>query len=146
MKIVLIYVNAKNSIHDEIIDEYKKRLSRYVDFEEVRLDHGDIKTEGVNILSKIKTGDYVVLLDEIGGQVNSVDFAEFIDNKQNMSIKRLVFVIGGAYGATSEIKEKADYSLSLGKMVWPHEMARLMLIEQIYRAYSILNNSPYHHK
>lgn len=146
MKIVLIYVNNKNSVYDSAINEYKKRLTRYADFEEVRIDHSDIKIEGENIIKKIMDPDYVVLLDETGNNISSIDFAEFVDNRQNSSSKRLVFVIGGAYGAAPQIKDRANYTLSLGSMVWPHELARLMLIEQIYRAYSILNNMPYHHK
>ena len=146
MKIVLIYINNKNSVHDEVIDEYKKRLTRYADFEEIRIDHSDIKLEGENISKKVMDSDYVVLLDETGNNISSIDFAEFVDNRQNSSSKRLVFVIGGAYGAAQNIKDRANYILSLGSMVWPHELARLMLIEQIYRAYSILNNMPYHHK
>ncbi len=146
MKIVLIYVNNKNSVHDDAINEYKKRLSRYADLDEIRIDHSDIKLESENIEKKLENQDYVVLLDETGSNISSIDFAEFIDMRQNNSTKRLVFIIGGAYGAAPQIKERANYTLSLGKMVWPHELARLMLIEQVYRAYSILNNSPYHHK
>ena len=146
MKIVLIYVNNKNSVHDEAINEYKKRLSRYADFYEIRIEHSDIKTECENIEKKIETQDYVVLLDEAGSNMSSIDLAEFVDFRQNNSTKRLVFIIGGAYGAAPQIKERSNHTLSLGLMVWPHELARLMLIEQIYRVYSILNNSPYHHK
>ncbi len=146
MKIVLIYVNNKKSIHDEAIDEYKKRLSRYTDFDEVRIEHSDIKIESENILNKIDIKDFLVLLDEVGSQFSSLDFAEMIESKQNDSIKKLIFVIGGAYGVSLDLKERANNTLSLSKMVLPHEIARLFLIEQIYRAYSILNSLPYHHK
>ncbi len=146
MKIVLIYVNNKKSAHDEAVDEYKKRLSRYADFDETRIEHSDIKTESINILSKIDIKDFLILLDERGSQMSSLDFAETIEIKQNDSIKKLIFVIGGAYGVTDDLKERANYTLSLSKMVFPHEVARLLLIEQIYRAYSILNSLPYHHK
>lgn len=146
MKIVLIYVNNKKSIHDEAIDEYKKRLSRYTDFDEVRIEHSDIKIESENILNKIDIKDFLVLLDEAGSQFSSLDFAEMIESKQNDSIKKLIFVIGGAYGVSLDLKERANNTLSLSKMVLPHEIARLFLIEQIYRAYSILNSLPYHHK
>ncbi len=146
MKIVLIYVNNKKSIHDKAIDEYKKRLSRYTDFDEVRIEHSDIKIESENILNKIDIKDFLVLLDEVGSQFSSLDFAEMIESKQNDSIKKLIFVIGGAYGVSLDLKERANNTLSLSKMVLPHEIARLFLIEQIYRAYSILNSLPYHHK
>jgi 23S rRNA (pseudouridine1915-N3)-methyltransferase len=146
MKIVLIYVNNKKSVHDDVIDEYKKRLSRYADFDELRIDHSDIKIESENILNKIDIKDYLILLDETGSQVSSLDFAEILENKQNDSVKKLIFVIGGAYGVSEDIKERANHTLSLSKMVWPHELARLMIIEQIYRGYSILNSLPYHHK
>lgn len=146
MKIVLIYVNNKKSAHDESIDEYKKRLSRYADFDETRIDHSDTKTESENISSKIDSKDFVILLDETGSQMSSLDFAETIEIKQNDSIKKLIFVIGGAYGVADDLKERSNYTLSLSKMVFPHEVARLLLIEQIYRAYSILNSLPYHHK
>ena len=146
MKISLIYINSKNSVYDTAIDEYKKRLSRYADFTEIRFEHSDIKKESESIYKKIEESDFVVLLDEIGSPLKSINFAEFIDNKMNMSTKRLIFVIGGAYGAAPILKERANYILKLSDMVLPHELARLLLIEQIYRAYSILNNSPYHHK
>jgi 23S rRNA (pseudouridine1915-N3)-methyltransferase len=109
MKIVLIYVNNKNSVHDEAINEYKKRLSRYADFDEMRICHSDIKTECENVEKKLEAQDYVVLLDETGSNLSSIDFAEFVDIRQNNSTKRLVFVIGGADGATPPQKKRGNF-------------------------------------
>ena len=97
-------------------------------------------------MDKIKPSDYVVLLDEDGGDLTSIQFAAMIDDRQNDSSKRVVFIIGGAYGVSKDITDRANYTLRLGKMVWPHELVRLMITEQLYRAFAILAELPYHHK
>lgn len=153
MKITIIYVGKKSSDYDDKIGQYKKRLSRYVDIEEVRINHLSEydgvrrrREESIKILEKLNRDDYVVLLDETGAESDSIGFADLIDNRMNDSIKRLVFVIGGSYGVSEELKEQTNYTMRIGKMVWPHELIRLMLVEQVYRAYTILNNIPYHNE
>ena len=158
MKISIIYVGKKSGDHEEKIEEYKKRILKYSDLEYLRLESventdGNTKTneskivkESEKIMEKIKPSDYVILLDEIGSDLGSLDFAAMIDDRQNDSSKRVVFIIGGAYGVSKEIIDRANYILRLGKMVWPHELVRLMLSEQLYRAYSILADLPYHHR
>ncbi len=146
MKINIIYIGSKKSVHSEQIDEYKKRLTRYADIDELRIEHSDIKKEGDIIENKIEKSDYVLLLDETGSAMSSIDFAEFIDARQNSSVKKLVIIIGGAYGVSENIKERANNTMSLSKMVFPHELARLIIWEQLYRAYSILGGGLYHHE
>jgi 23S rRNA (pseudouridine1915-N3)-methyltransferase len=146
MKINIIYIGSKKSVHSDQIDEYKKRLTRYADIDEMRIEHSDIKKESEILESKIEKSDYVLLLDEAGGSMSSIDFAEFVDARQNSSIKKLIIIIGGAYGVSEKIKERANNTLSLSKMVFPHELARLIIWEQIYRAYSILGGGLYHHE
>ncbi|MCB9033649.1 MAG: 23S rRNA (pseudouridine(1915)-N(3))-methyltransferase RlmH [Chitinophagales bacterium] len=101
--------------------------------------------EAEQFIYQIKVDDYIVLLDEHGKQYNSRQFAEFIVNKQNIgSIKRLVFIIGGAFGFDDTLKQKANALLSLSNMTFSHQLARVIFLEQLYRAYSIIHNFPYH--
>ncbi|MDQ5957413.1 MAG: rRNA (pseudouridine1915-N3)-methyltransferase [Patescibacteria group bacterium] len=153
MKINIICISKKASDYDQKILEYEKRLTRFVNIEQVRISHlsfyeGDRRREeeSKKIEERIENDDYVVLLDEEGSEVDSLGFADLIDNRMNDSVKRMVFVIGGAYGTDQSIRNRANYTMRMGKMVWPHELARLMLFEQIYRAYTILNNVPYHNE
>lgn len=101
--------------------------------------------EGKKLLKEILPGDYVVLLDERGKQFSSVDLSAFILKISNESFKRIVFIIGGAYGADQTIREKANFTWSLAKLVFPHMLVRLILAEQLYRACTILKNEKYHH-
>jgi 23S rRNA (pseudouridine1915-N3)-methyltransferase len=146
MKINIIYVGKKSGDFDSKISELKLRIQRFNDIDELRIDHADLKTESEKILKKIESNDYLILLDERGGDLDSISFAGVIDSKMIDGVKRLVFVIGGAYGVSEEIKERANYTLRLSRMVLPHELARLILIEQIYRAFAIINSLPYHHE
>ena len=146
MKITIICVSKKSNLYSEAESEYIKRLSKYADLEINSIVHSDIKTEEVKMMSKIKAHDYVIVLDEFGSEINSEAFAELIEMRMNDSVKRLVIIIGGAYGVGEDLKTRANYILSLGKMVWPHALARVMLIEQLYRAHTILANIPYHNE
>ncbi len=108
---------------------------------EAELKQGEAET----ILSLVKKDDYLVLLDERGKQLSSEELAAFIQQRANESEKSIVFVIGGAFGVSNEIMQRADYTWSLSKLVFPHQLVRLMLAEQIYRACSIIRNEKYHH-
>ncbi|MCH5329346.1 MAG: 23S rRNA (pseudouridine(1915)-N(3))-methyltransferase RlmH [Alistipes sp.] len=102
--------------------------------------------EGAAILRTISESDYVILLDERGEELRSVQFADMMRKRMNSGIKRLVFVIGGPYGFSDEVYARADYKLSLSKMTFPHQFVRAVFAEQLYRAFTILNNEPYHHE
>ncbi|MFN8249809.1 MAG: 23S rRNA (pseudouridine(1915)-N(3))-methyltransferase RlmH [Ferruginibacter sp.] len=101
--------------------------------------------EGEMILNFLKKEDYLVLLDERGKQMNSEGLASFIQQRANESEKNLVFLIGGAYGVSEEVTKRANYKWSLSQLVFPHQLVRLILAEQVYRACSIIRNEKYHH-
>lgn len=139
----------------EAIERYAKRIVRYAPFEIKELP--DVKSsrslaedqqkrqEGASILGSLLPGDYMMLLDERGKEHTSREFAKFISDKMVNLPGRLVLVIGGPYGFSKEVYSRADGMLSLSKMTLPHEMARLVLAEQVYRAMTILRGEPYHH-
>ncbi len=97
------------------------------------------------ILKKLQTGHYLVLLDERGKSLNSIKWSQQFQQCMNQGVKTLVILIGGAFGVTDTIRKRADQCWSLSNLVFPHQMVRLIAAEQVYRAFSILNNSPYHH-
>ena len=140
----------------QLIDDYKKRLSHYIKFElELIPDLKNTKNlnenqqkqkEGELILSKLNTSDVLILLDENGKQLDSVGFSEYLQKHMNSGIKQLVFVIGGPYGFSQDVYNKALGKLSLSKMTFSHQMVRLFFIEQLYRGFTILKNEPYHHR
>lgn len=139
-----------------LTDVYVKRLHFYNKFEiELIPDIKKVKNldenqqkikEGELILNKISASDFVVLLDENGKQLSSVGFSEFIQKRFNSGLKQVIFVIGGPYGFSEEVYNRADSKLSLSKMTFSHQMVRLFFTEQLYRAFTILKNEPYHHR
>lgn len=140
----------------DLTDIYIKRLGFYNKFEfdlipdiknSKNLDETRQKQkEGELLLNKISSSDFVVLLDENGKQFSSEGFSEYIQKRLNSGIKQLVFIIGGPYGFSEEVYNRADSKLSLSKMTFSHQMVRLFFVEQLYRAFTILKNEPYHHK
>jgi 23S rRNA (pseudouridine1915-N3)-methyltransferase len=139
-----------------LIDEYTKRLSFYIKFDlEIIQDIKNVKNlsesqqkekEGEILLSKITATDYLVLLDENGDTYTSVAFSNFLQKKMNSGTKTLVFVIGGPYGFSEAVYQKAQSKISLSSMTFSHQMIRLFFIEQLYRGFTILKNEPYHHQ
>ena len=130
------------------ISEYLKRLSKYTKIDIVQVaDEANaekaLKVEGEKILSKIKPDEYVIALDISGESISSIEFAKKIDSVFN-SYSKLTFVIGGSYGLSTQVKKRSNYLLSFSKMTFPHQMFRVILLEQIYRAYKINNNESYH--
>lgn len=135
--------------------EYEKRLRRYVKFEETiipelkrasSLSVNEIKQkEGELILNKITSTEFIVLLDEKGKEHSSEEFAEWLENKQIYGTSKLTFIIGGAYGFSDEIYNRAQYKLSLSQMTFSHQMVRMIFKEQLYRAFTIIKGEPYHH-
>ncbi|MDX1348698.1 MAG: 23S rRNA (pseudouridine(1915)-N(3))-methyltransferase RlmH [Putridiphycobacter sp.] len=136
--------------------EYLKRLKKYVSFEKVeipdikgakKMSQKEIKQkEGQLLLSKMQPTDFVILLDDKGKMRSSVEFSNWLQSKMNLSIKTMAFVIGGAYGFSDEVYARGQEKISLSKMTFSHQMIRMLFFEQIYRAFSILNNEPYHHE
>lgn len=156
MKITLLAIGKTNArFLQEGIDQYTKRLSHYIPFELKILP--DVKTtkaltnekqkemEGQMFMSVIGQGDWVTLLDEKGKEFTSREFASYIDKKTITISKNLIFIIGGPYGFSQEMYNRANEKLSLSKMTFSHEMIRLFFVEQIYRAMTILKGEPYHH-
>lgn len=139
-----------------LLAEYTSRLSHYIKFElDVIPDIKNAKNlsvaqqktkEGELILSKIGQSDMMMLLDENGKEFSSVGFSAEIQKRMNSGIKTLTFVIGGPYGFSDAVYEKASGKISLSKMTFSHQMVRVFFVEQLYRAFTILNNEPYHHQ
>ena len=157
MNIKLIVIGKTDNINlNALIEEYTKRLRFYIKFDlEVVPDIKNVKNlseseqktkEGQLILEKLTTTDQLILLDENGKEFNSVGFSDFLQKKMNSGIKTLVFVIGGPYGFSEEVYQKALGKVALSQMTFSHQMVRLFVIEQIYRGFTILNNEPYHHQ
>lgn len=157
MQIKLIVVgktNKKYLIEGE--DEYEKRLKHYIRFEEdvipelkkvKNLSESEIKEkEGKLILSKITNADYLVLLDENGKEYNSVGFSKFLQKQLNSGVRKVVFVVGGAYGFSDEVYSRSNAKIALSQMTFSHQMVRLFFKEQLYRGFTILKNEPYHHR
>ena len=157
MEISLIVIGKTNARYlQEGIDEYIKRLKHYIPYSITVLS--DIKNtkklteeqqkeaEGKLMLDALKPGDCLVLLDERGKEFTSVAFADYLQRKMNAGLRRLVFVIGGPYGFSQSVYDRADEKISLSKMTFSHEMIRLFFTEQIYRAMTIQRGEPYHHQ
>ncbi|MDD7342596.1 MAG: 23S rRNA (pseudouridine(1915)-N(3))-methyltransferase RlmH [Bacteroidales bacterium] len=157
MKIVLAVVGkTTNGYLRQGIDEYTSRLSHYIPFSIEYID--DVKNtrnlseqqqktaEGKSILAMLDKGDYVVLLDEHGKEFTSVQFSKYIEKRMASGARRMVLVVGGPYGFSQDVYDRANELLSLSKMTFPHEMIRLIFTEQLYRAMTIINHEPYHHE
>ena len=157
MKIKLIVVgktNAKYLLEGE--KEYENRLRHYTKFEEIiipdvkqsgKLSENELKKkEGHLILGKLEHSEHVILLDDKGKSHSSIEFANFLQQKMNGSLKSLVFVVGGAFGFSYEVYQRANSKLSLSKMTFSHQMVRLIFKEQLYRGFSILRGEKYHHE
>ena len=157
MRTVLLVVGKTVKPHFvTAINDYLQRAKRYLSFDmEVIPELKNTKSlseevqkekEGELILKALQPGDVVVLLDEGGKEMRSVEFADYMKRKMNTVNKRLVFVIGGPYGFASKVYAAAQEKISLSRMTFSHQMVRLIFVEQLYRAMSILAGSPYHHE
>lgn len=158
MNITLITVGKlKEKYLKQAIEEYSKRLSRYCKLEIIELN--DEKTpdnasekeeqlikekEGKQILSKIKENAFVIAMDLGGKNLTSEEFSKFIEQNGVMGNSNIVFLIGGSLGLSDEVKKRANYKLCFSKMTFPHQLFRVMLLEQIYRGFRIMKNEPYH--
>lgn len=157
MNILLICIGKTDEKPiEELVQKYEKRLPAYWNYQ--RIEIPDVKNrknlsesqqkekEAALILEKTDASDFIILLDENGKQMNSMEFAEDINQRMNQSVKRLVYVIGGPYGFAPEIYQRANTRLSLSKMTFTHQMVRLFFTEQLYRAFTIFQGKPYHHE
>ena len=136
------------------LDDFTGRIKKYVPFETIII--ADIKEagnyaikdrllkEGEKVLQKLNPQDYLILLDEGGKEFSSVQFSQFIEKELNKSYKKLIFLVGGAFGFSPDLQHRANLKISLSKMTFSHQMVRLFFLEQIYRGFTILNNEPYH--
>lgn len=141
---------------EALVSMYSKRLNHYVRFAittlaDVRntkkLSEGEQKRlEGEAILRLMSDSDYVVLLDERGQELRSVEFADLVQRRMSAGTRRLLFVIGGPYGFSEAVYQRANAMLSLSRMTFSHQIVRAIFTEQLYRAFTILKNEPYHHE
>lgn len=156
MKIVFLVIGKTDESYlDTGIFKYIKRLEHYVPFEmkiipdiknrKTLTEEQQKKAEGELILSNINIGDDLVLLDENGKTFSSVAFSQWIEKQMNIGSKRMIFVVGGPYGFSKEVYAKAKFKISLSEMTFSHQMIRLIFVEQLYRAFSIIKGEPYHH-
>ena len=157
MNIKLLAIGKTDNKNLQIlIDDYSKRLSFYIKFDlEIIIDIKNVKNlsetqqkikEGELILNKLNPQDELILLDENGTNFSSIQFSDYLQKKMNSGIKNLVFVIGGPYGFSDDVYQKAKGKISLSLMTFSHQMVRLFIIEQVYRSFTILKNEPYHHQ
>ena len=157
MKINLILVGKTNSnTFQGIIDDYSERIKHYTQFEVTVIpelkntkslsQEQQKKMEGDLILKLLQDSDYVVLLDEHGKELRSIEFATWMSKKQQSVSRRLVFIIGGPYGFSPDIYGRANEKLSLSKMTFSHQMVRMIFVEQLYRAFTIIKGEQYHHE
>ncbi|WP_298955284.1 23S rRNA (pseudouridine(1915)-N(3))-methyltransferase RlmH [uncultured Nonlabens sp.] len=157
MKITLLAVGkTDDSRIEQLTKMYVDRLGHYINFDlEIIPDLKKTKNlsedqqkneEGKLILNKLEKSDFVTILDEKGKKYTSMQFAELINKRSVSGLKRLVFIIGGPYGFSPDVYSRANSKLSLSDMTFSHQMVRLFAVEQIYRAFTILRNEPYHHE
>ncbi len=142
MKITLLAIGKVRGAYGELASEYAKRLTGAFNVRELAAPTQ--KAEGTALLAAIPAKATVVLLDERGKDLTSRELADKIAGWQDQGIGDLVFIIGGADGVTDDVRERADFTLGLGRKTWPHKMVRVMLIEQLYRAQQINSGHPYH--
>lgn len=156
MKVELILVGKTNDKHFQVgIDDYSQRLGHYMPWTITVIpelkntkslsEDQQKEREGELILSKISNSDHVVLLDEHGKEFRSIEFAKWIEQRQS-SIRKMVFVVGGPYGFSKAVYSRANEKISLSKMTFSHQMIRLIFVEQMYRACTIIKGEPYHHE
>lgn len=141
---------VKEKFYREAIEEYLKRLTKYTKLEiievsDVDFDNKDIvlEREKENILKNLSDKDYIITLEIEGKQISSIDFSKKIDNIF-LNNSNITFIIGGSYGLHKDIKDKSNYALSFSEFTFPHQLFRIVLLEQIYRAFKIQKNESYH--
>ncbi len=157
MTITLLFAGKinKNSLHSSL-EEYTSRLKNYVNLKVQFLktpslpqgssDLDKKKSESSVILKEFKPGDFIILLDEKGKEFSTMDLKNLVEKKMMAGNKNILFVVGAAYGFSPGLSERADMIISLSKLTFPHQVARLLIAEQLYRAFTIIRNESYHHE
>ena len=155
MNIKLLYIGKnKNNNIETLIENYEDKIKHFINFKIQCLKTKNkssqkssiIKFDSEIIFKNLKKEDIIILLDEKGKDFNSIEFSKFLEERMIRGVKNLTFVIGGAYGFSKELREFAKNKISLSKMTFSHDMARLFFVEQLYRSLTIINNIPYHNK
>lgn len=157
MKIALLQTGKTSDKHISAgVEEYAGRIKKFSGFEIITIP--DLKNtrnmplneqklkEGKKIVLSLGNDDYVILLDEKGRELRTIEFSELLQKIFVMPKKRIVFIIGGPWGFSDEVYERADLKISLSKMTFSHQMVRLLFLEQLYRAFTIIRGEPYHHE
>ena len=157
MKIALLQTGKTTDKNiEELVDLYSKRIKKYSVFEIITLS--DVKNtrnmpvpeqkikEASKILQSVNEDDYIILLDERGKELRTLEFSSALEKAFFMPKKRIVFVIGGPWGFSQSVYDRADYKMSLSKMTYPHQLVRLLFLEQLYRVFTIIKGEPYHHE
>ena len=157
MNIKIYAIGKCKDFYKSGIDEYAKRLSTYCKLQIVELKDESIpdkpsasqiskaiEAEGSRVLALLKPNEYLISLDLNQKEMDSVEFSEFLKRKLEVNGANISFVIGGSYGLSDALKKRANASISFSKMTFPHQLARLILLEQIFRAFKILSNETYH--
>ena len=155
IKLILVGKTEEKYLR-EGIEIFEKRLKNYINFEMIIIPSlKDTKSlspqivkekEGELILKQVSKYDKIILFDEQGLEFTSMDYSVFLQKHMNAGVKNLCFVVGGAFGFSDEVYKKADQKVALSKMTFSHQMIRLLIVEQIYRAFTILKNEPYHNQ
>ncbi|HNZ77806.1 MAG TPA: 23S rRNA (pseudouridine(1915)-N(3))-methyltransferase RlmH [Bacilli bacterium] len=148
---VIVVGKIKENYLLEGIEEYKKRIKPFCNLQIIEIkeittadSHKNLKEEAKAILNNIKKEDYVITLEILGNSLDSVELAKFIQNHYLYSSRVLTFVIGSSDGLDEEVKKRSDYQLSFSKLTFPHQLMRMLFLEQIYRSLTIINNQKYH--
>jgi 23S rRNA (pseudouridine1915-N3)-methyltransferase len=157
MKIALLQTGKTTDKNiEELVDLYSKRIKKYSVFEIITLS--DVKNtrnmpvpeqkikEASKILKSVNEDDYIILLDERGKELRTLEFSSALEKAFFMPKKRIVFVIGGPWGFSQSVYDRAEYKMSLSKMTYPHQLVRLLFLEQLYRVFTIIKGEPYHHE
>jgi 23S rRNA (pseudouridine1915-N3)-methyltransferase len=155
LKIKFIQINKTDQKWvQEGIEIYEKRIVKYIAYEKVIIEINTSKgktpeqtllIECDKVFGLIKSNEILILLDEIGQEFNSLEFAQFLNKRFTSTSSDIVFLIGGAYGFHEKLKQRANFTIALSKLTFTHQMVRVIFLEQLYRAMTILKNEPYHH-
>jgi 23S rRNA (pseudouridine1915-N3)-methyltransferase len=157
MKITLLQTGKTTDKHiSELVNLYSNRIKKYSGFEIITLP--DVKNtknmpvqeqktkEATRIIQSVTDDDYIILLDERGKELRTLEFSGALEKMFFLPKKRIVFVIGGPWGFSQDVYNRADYKMSLSKMTFPHQLVRLLFLEQLYRVFTIIKGEPYHHE
>jgi 23S rRNA (pseudouridine1915-N3)-methyltransferase len=157
MKITLLQTGKTTDKHiSELVNLYSNRIKKYAGFEIITIP--DIKNtknmpvqeqkikESTKIIQSVTDDDYIILLDERGTELRTLEFSGDLEKMFFLPKKRIVFIIGGPWGFSEAVYKRADYKMSLSKMTFPHQLVRLLFLEQLYRVFTIIKGEPYHHE